>query len=66
VEIFIHGTGASYDPTMKDQPWFSALTAVAHTLPYDLALVGDSSVPVDRLATIRVPTLGIYGSASPD
>jgi pimeloyl-ACP methyl ester carboxylesterase len=66
VEIFIRGTGAPYDPTMKDQPWFSALTAVAHTLPYDLALVGDSSVPVDRLATISVPTLGIYGSASPD
>jgi pimeloyl-ACP methyl ester carboxylesterase len=66
VEIFIRGTGAPYDPTMKDQPWFAGLTAVAHTLPYDLALVGDSSVPVDRLATIGVPTLGIYGGASPD
>jgi pimeloyl-ACP methyl ester carboxylesterase len=65
VEIFIRGTGAPFDPAMKTQPWFAGLEAVAHTLPYDLALVGDSSVPVDRLAKIPAPTLGLYGSASP-
>ena len=40
VEIFIRGTGAPFDPAMKTQPWFAGLEAVAHTLPYDLALVG--------------------------
>jgi hypothetical protein len=29
-------------------------------------LVGDSSVPVDRLAMIIAPTLGLYGGASPE
>jgi pimeloyl-ACP methyl ester carboxylesterase len=66
VEIFIRGTGAPFDPAVKTQPWFAGLEAVAHTLPYDLALVGDSSVPVDLLAKITAPTLGLYGGASPD
>jgi pimeloyl-ACP methyl ester carboxylesterase len=65
VEIFIRGTGVPFDPAMKAQPWFAGLEAVAQTIPYDLALVGDSSVPVDRLAKITAPTLGLYGSASP-
>ncbi len=66
VEIFIRSTGVPFDAAMKTQPWFASLEAVAHTLPYDLALVGDSSVPVDRLARITAPTLGLYGGASPD
>lgn len=65
VEIFIRGTGVPFDKAMKTQPWFAGLEAVAHTLPYDLALVGDSRVPVDRLAKITIPTLGLYGGASP-
>jgi len=66
VEIFIRSTGVPFDPAMKTQPWFAGLEAVAHTLPYDLALVGDSRVPVDRLAKITAPTLGLYGGASPE
>ena len=66
VEIFIRATGAPFDPAIKTQPWFGGLEAVAHTLPYDLALVGDSSVPVERLAKITAPTLGLYGGASPE
>lgn len=66
VEIFIRATGVPFDPAMKTQPWFAGMEAVAHTIPYDLALVGDSSVPGDRLAKITAPTLGLYGSASPE
>jgi pimeloyl-ACP methyl ester carboxylesterase len=65
VEVFIRGTGAPFDPAMKESPSWAAMVAVANTLPYDMALVGDSSVPTERLAKIAVPTLGLYGGASP-
>ena len=65
VEVFIRGTGAPFDPAMKESPWWPAMVAVANTLPYDMALVGDSSVPTERLAKIQVPTLGLYGGSSP-
>ncbi len=62
-EIFLATTGT--DPaTMKDTPWWPGLVSLAHTLPYDFALV-DAGVPVERLATIRVPALVIDGGASP-
>lgn len=50
---------------MKESPSWPAMVAVANTLPYDMALVGDSAVPTARLANIKVPTLGLYGGASP-
>ena len=40
---------------------WSKLKAVAHTLPYDAAVMGDWSVPARRLATITIPTLAAYG-----
>ncbi len=64
VEIFIRATGAPFDPAIKESPWWPAMVAAAPTLPYDLAMVGDSSVPTERLAKIAVPTLGLYGSES--
>jgi pimeloyl-ACP methyl ester carboxylesterase len=38
------------------------LKAVAHTLPYDAAVMGDFTVPVSRLRAIRTPTLVMHGS----
>jgi pimeloyl-ACP methyl ester carboxylesterase len=38
------------------------LAAVAHTLPYDAAIMGDWQVPAARLATLETPTLAMYGS----
>ncbi len=35
--------------------------AVAHTLPYDAAVMGDWSLPRDRFASIRAPTIAMYG-----
>lgn len=64
VELFIRHTGAEFDEAIKTMPWWSALLGVAHTLPYDLTLTGDGSVP-ETLSSIQVPTLGIYGGASP-
>jgi pimeloyl-ACP methyl ester carboxylesterase len=37
------------------------LKAVAHTLPYDMAVMGDFTVPAARIASIRVPTLLMDG-----
>lgn len=40
---------------------WSKLKAVAHTLPYDAAVMGDWSLPARRLATIATPTLALAG-----
>jgi pimeloyl-ACP methyl ester carboxylesterase len=37
------------------------LKAVAHTLPYDAAVMSKFRVPAERLASIRVPTLVAHG-----
>lgn len=37
------------------------LQAVAHTLPYDAAIMGNWEVPVTRLTGTSVPTLAMYG-----
>ena len=38
------------------------LKAVAHTLPYDAAVMGDFTVPFSRLRTIKTPALVMNGS----
>jgi pimeloyl-ACP methyl ester carboxylesterase len=43
---------------------WSKLKAVAHTLPYDAAVMGDFSLPKRRLASVPVPTLVIDGEKS--
>jgi pimeloyl-ACP methyl ester carboxylesterase len=48
---------------MRLMPWiWRKLAAVAHTLPYDAAVMSDFKVPVARFATIGVPTLVMHGS----
>ena len=64
VELFIRHTGSDFDEGIKTMPWWPALLSVANTLPYDLTLTSDGRVP-ERLSNIQVPTLGIYGGASP-
>lgn len=45
-------------------PMWSKLKAVAHTLPYDAAVMGDFSLPAARIASVRIPTLIMGGSKS--
>ena len=48
---------------MRLMPWvWHKLEAVAHTLPYDAAVMRDFKVPTARLATITIPTLAMHGS----
>lgn len=49
---------------MRFLPLWSKLKAVAHTLPYDAAIVGEASLPA-QAATIDVPTVVIGGEKSP-
>src|SRR5436305_12683968 len=50
---------------MRQTPIWPLFESVAPTLAYDNAVMGDGSVPTERLATITVPTLVIDGGASP-
>ncbi len=42
-------------------PMWSKLKAVAHTLPYDAAILGDWRCPVERARSIKIPTLVMDG-----
>ncbi len=54
---------------MKSAPTWPALEAVAHTLPYDIAVLGDNMsgkpLPTDRWAAATSPSLVMDGGASP-
>jgi dihydrofolate reductase/pimeloyl-ACP methyl ester carboxylesterase len=50
---------------MRQHPLWPKWEAVAHTLPYDAAAMGDDgSVPIETAARLTVPTLIIDGSAT--
>jgi pimeloyl-ACP methyl ester carboxylesterase len=51
---------------MRQTPVWSVFESVAPTLAYDNAIMGDGSVPAERLASVTVPTLVIDGGASPE
>ena len=59
------GVPAPFVLMMRLMPMWSKLEAVAHTLPYDAAIVGDSSLLKKRAATVTVETLVIGGEKSP-
>src|SRR5258708_19754001 len=50
---------------MRQTPVWSLFESVAPTLAYDNAIMGDGSVPTERLASLTAPTLVIDGGASP-
>jgi pimeloyl-ACP methyl ester carboxylesterase len=72
VEYFML-TGVGVPPEavapMKELPFWPALEAVAHTLPYEMRVVGDhlsgTPLPPDRWGSVTIPTLVIDGGASP-
>lgn len=49
----------------RRSPWWPDMEAVAPTLAYDDAAMGDGLVPRERLAAITVPVLAVAGGASP-
>ncbi|MFJ4839065.1 alpha/beta fold hydrolase [Streptomyces sp. NPDC088746] len=66
VELYLSRTGVPEETIarMRRAPLWSGLEAVAHTLAYDDALLGDGSVPADRLASVTARTLVVTGGFS--
>jgi pimeloyl-ACP methyl ester carboxylesterase len=51
---------------MRQSPYWSQGEALAPTLAYDATVMGDGSVPTERLGSITVPTTVLAGDAGPD
>jgi pimeloyl-ACP methyl ester carboxylesterase len=70
VELFMTMVGmpAEMIAQMRGAPMWPALEALAPSLAYDSAVMGDSgggSLPTERLAAVAAPTLVLDGGASP-
>lgn len=68
VELFMTqavGMPADFVASMRQAPFWSSMEQLAHALVYDAALIGDFSVPTERLAAVRAPTLVIGGGTTP-
>ncbi|WP_381804276.1 alpha/beta fold hydrolase [Streptomyces niveus] len=67
VELFLSMVGVSPDVVarMRRATMWRGMTALAHTLAYDNAVMGPGPVPVDRLARITTRVMVVDGGASP-
>ena len=68
VEFFMRqvvGLPAEFVAEARKAPWWPAQEALAHTLAYDATIMGDYSLPSERVASVTTPTLVIAGGASP-
>jgi pimeloyl-ACP methyl ester carboxylesterase len=59
------GTPAEEIAGMRAAPFWGDLEAIAHTLPYDAACLGNGQPPTDRLGMIRQPVLVLTGDDRP-
>ena len=50
---------------MRNAPMWPALEAMAHTLVYNIMIMGDFSVPAERVGSVTIPTLVLDGGESP-
>jgi len=64
-QITAVGMPAPVVEQMRHAPFRPGLEAIAHTLAYDAAVVGDRSLPAEMIGSIRTPALVISGDQSP-
>lgn len=67
LELFMKGCADLPDEAVqqvRSSPMWSGLEKLAPTLVYDDALLGDCALPVERLSSVRTPTLVIDGGDS--
>jgi pimeloyl-ACP methyl ester carboxylesterase len=68
VELFFTkavGLPAEFVVPMRQAPFWPSQEALAHTLIYEATLMGDFSMPKERIARVTVPTLVIDGGQTP-
>jgi len=67
VELFLRRVGVPEEGIqgMRNAPSWEASLALAPTLAYDDAAMGDSRVPDELLQAVTVPVLGLAGEQSP-
>ncbi len=66
LELFMTrvGTPAEFIAQARLSPWWAQGEALAHTLAYDAAAMGDSLVPAEEAARVTIPTLILDGGPS--
>jgi pimeloyl-ACP methyl ester carboxylesterase len=67
VELFLRVAGTPDDKiaAIRSSPYWEGMQALAHTLAYDAACLGDGRPPAGRLASITQPTLVATGTGHP-
>ena len=68
VALFMTSSGMPAEAVeqMREAPFWAGLESVAHTMPYDLTLMGDAAALLsERAPAVAVPTLALDGGASP-
>jgi pimeloyl-ACP methyl ester carboxylesterase len=58
------GLPAEFIVQARTAPWWSGMEAVAPTLAYDAAVMGDGTLPTELVASVTVPTLVMDGGAT--
>ena len=69
VEYFmakVVGMPPEFVANARSQPWWQWTESLAHTLAYDAEIMGDYSLPVDRITSVTEPTIVLVGAASFD
>ncbi len=67
VEFFmakVVGLPPQFVAAARKEPWWPGQEAIAHTLAYDATIMGDYSLPAERIAAINIPTLVLDGASS--
>jgi pimeloyl-ACP methyl ester carboxylesterase len=67
VELFqteVVGLPAEVVAQIRQAPFWPALEAMAHTLVYEIEILGDGSLPTELAASVEAPTLVIIGEES--
>ncbi|MFE7131261.1 alpha/beta fold hydrolase [Streptomyces sp. NPDC057638] len=67
LSLFLTEAGMPADTLARltHTPLWAELEAVAHTLPYDHAVMGNGAVPTRRLFRVGIPVMVVDGGASP-
>ncbi|SDP77290.1 Pimeloyl-ACP methyl ester carboxylesterase [Streptomyces sp. cf386] len=67
VELFLRLTGMAEQTIQgaRQSPMWAGMEAIAPSLAYDNAVMGDGLAPRERLASITAPLLAVAGGASP-